>query len=169
MGKLRLVSLTVVIGVVLDQLSKLYIDSHFKLYEAVTVLENFFHITYIRNRGAAFGILSDSPLRLPFFIFVTLIAIVGILWYLRQMQAGQKLSQLALGLILSGAIGNLIDRVRFGEVVDFIDVHWYSHHWPAFNVADSAICIGVGLLLFDSWRTERLIRQTREETSDSQG
>lgn len=169
MGKLRLVSLTVVIGVVLDQLSKLYIDSHFKLYESVTVLENFFHITYIRNRGAAFGILSDSPLRLPFFIFVTLVAIVGILWYLRQMQAGQKLSQLALGLILSGAIGNLIDRVRFGEVVDFIDVHWYSHHWPAFNVADSAICIGVGLLLFDSWRTERLIRQTREETSDSQG
>lgn len=169
MGKLRLVALTVTIGVLLDQLSKLYIDSHFQLYQSVTVLENFFHITYIRNRGAAFGILADSALRLPFFITVTLVAIVGIIWYLRQLQASQKLSQLALGLILSGAIGNLIDRVRFGEVVDFIDVHWYSHHWPAFNVADSAICIGVGLLLFDSWRTERLIRQTREETSDSQG
>ncbi|MDT8421517.1 MAG: signal peptidase II [Desulfuromonadales bacterium] len=167
MGTLRLVSLTVVIGVLLDQLSKLYIDSHFKLYESVTVLENFFHITYIRNRGAAFGILSDSPLRLPFFIVVTLVAIVGILWYLRQLPAGQKLSQLALGLILSGAIGNLIDRLRFGEVIDFIDVHWYSHHWPAFNVADSAICIGVGLLLLDSWRTERRIRHNHVETSDN--
>jgi signal peptidase II len=158
MGKFRLVFLTAAIGVLLDQLSKSYIDSSFELYQSVTVLENFFHITYIRNRGAAFGILSDNALRLPFFITVSLVAIVGIIWYLRQLRTDQKLSHLALGLILSGAIGNLIDRVRFGEVIDFVDVHWYNHHWPAFNVADSAICVGVALLLLETWQEERRTR-----------
>lgn len=162
MGKFRLVFLTAAIGVLLDQLSKIYIDSSFELYQSVTVLENFFHITYIRNRGAAFGILSDNALRLPFFITVSLVAIIGIIWYLRQLRADQKLSHLALGLILSGAIGNLIDRIRFGEVVDFIDVHWYTHHWPAFNVADSAICVGVCLLLLETWREEKHARNNRQ-------
>jgi signal peptidase II len=155
MTKYRFVALVAAGGVLLDQLSKLYIAGSFELYQSVTVLENFFHITYIRNRGAAFGILSDNALRLPFFMAVSLIAILGILWYLRQLRAEQTLSLLALSLILSGAIGNLIDRIRLGEVIDFIDVHWYDHHWPAFNVADSAICVGVGLLLLETWREER--------------
>lgn len=162
MGKATLVSLTVGIGVLLDQLSKLYIDNSFELYESVTVLENFFHITYIRNRGAAFGILSDNALRLPFFIVVSLIAIVGIIWYLRHLRNEQKLSILSLGLILSGAIGNLIDRVRLGEVIDFVDVHWYNYHWPAFNVADSAICVGVGLLMIETWREERQAKKNKQ-------
>jgi len=161
MGKFRLVALIAGAGVLLDQLSKYYIDSTFELYQSITVLENFFHITYIRNRGAAFGILSDNALRLPFFITVSLIAIVGIIWYLRQIRTDQVLSQLALGLILSGAIGNLIDRIRFGEVIDFIDVHWYDHHWPAFNVADSAICVGVALLFLETWREERHSRKNK--------
>lgn len=165
MGKATLVSLTVGIGVLLDQLSKLYIDSSFELYESVTVLENFFHITYIRNRGAAFGILSDNALRLPFFIVVSLIAIVGIIWYLRHLRNDQKLSILSLGLILSGAIGNLIDRVRLGEVIDFVDVHWYNYHWPAFNVADSAICVGVGLLMIETWREERQTKKNKQGVS----
>ncbi|PLX88613.1 MAG: signal peptidase II [Desulfuromonas sp.] len=155
MVRFRLALLTAGFGLVLDQLSKLYIDRTFHLYESVPVLDNFFHITYIRNRGAAFGILSDNALRLPFFIIVSIAAIIGMIWYLRQLRADQHLSQLALGMILSGAVGNLIDRVRLGEVIDFIDVHWYTHHWPAFNVADSAICVGVGLLLLESWRDER--------------
>lgn len=155
MGKFRFVFLIALVGVLLDQASKLYIDSSFNLYQSVTVLENFFHITYIRNRGAAFGILSDNALRLPFFITVSLVAIIGVIWYLRQLRDDQKLSHLALGLILSGAIGNLIDRIRLGEVIDFVDVHWYNHHWPAFNVADSAICVGVGFLLLETWREER--------------
>ena len=165
MGKLRFVTLIAGAGVLLDQLSKHYIDSTFELYQSVTVLENFFHITYIRNRGAAFGIFSDNALRLPFFITVSLIAIVAIVWYLRQIRTDQVLSQLALGLILSGAIGNLIDRVRFGEVIDFIDVHWYSYHWPAFNVADSAICVGVGLLLLETWREDRNSRKNSSTES----
>jgi signal peptidase II len=140
---------------VLDQVTKLYIDHRFALYESVTVIENFFHITYVRNKGAAFGILADSAIRVPFFITVATVAALAILWYLRQLREDQRLLQFALSLVFAGAVGNLIDRVRLGEVIDFLDVHWYQHHWPAFNVADSAITVGVGLLLLDLWYEER--------------
>jgi signal peptidase II len=142
-----------------DQLSKIYIDRSFRLYESVTVLRDFFHITYLRNQGAAFGILSSSSLRLPFFIGVALIAAAGLLYYLYRLEERQRLLQVSLSLIFAGALGNLIDRIRLGEVIDFIDVHWYQYHWPAFNVADSAICVGVGLMLIDLWREERRNKQ----------
>ncbi len=141
--------------ILFDQLSKLYIDRAFALYESVTVVPNFFHITYLRNKGAAFGILADSALRVPFFIAASLVAITVILWYLRQVGPDQVVQHTALGLILGGALGNLVDRVRLGEVIDFLDVHWYERHWPAFNVADSAICVGVGLMLLGMWLAER--------------
>jgi len=151
----RLLLIVSAVILVLDQASKLYIDHRFALYESVTVIENFFHITYVRNKGAAFGILADSALRVPFFITVATLAALGILWYLRQLRADQRLLQFALSLVFAGAVGNLIDRVRLGEVIDFLDVHWYQYHWPAFNVADSAITVGVGLLLLDLWFEER--------------
>ncbi|WP_432823612.1 signal peptidase II [Trichloromonas sp.] len=150
----RLLLLVSLVVLALDQATKLYIDSRFALYESVTVFENFFHITYVRNKGAAFGILADNAFRVPFFITVASLAAIGILWYLHKLGEGQKLHVLALSLIFSGAVGNLIDRIRLGEVIDFLDAHWYQHHWPAFNVADSAICVGVGLLLLDMWRQE---------------
>ena len=155
MSRYRLLATVTAVVLVLDQATKLYVDSHFRLHESVTVLENFFHFTYVRNKGAAFGIFADSAIRIPFFITISLVAAVGILWYLRRLKESQKLVGFSLALIFSGAIGNLIDRVRFGEVIDFIDVHWYQYHWPAFNVADSAISIGVTLLLVDLWREER--------------
>ena len=139
----------------LDQVTKIYIDSRFQLYESVTVIENFFHITYVRNPGAAFGLLADSAVRIPFFISISVLAGIGILWYLRKVDPADRWQHAALGLIFSGAVGNLIDRVRLGEVIDFLDVHWYQYHWPAFNVADSAICVGVGLMLVRSWCEER--------------
>ena len=142
-------------GLVLDQLTKTLILKSMSLYESIELLENFAHITYVRNPGAAFGILADHSLRLPFFILVSAIASLGILWYLKREQGGNLRLQIGLGLIFSGAIGNLIDRIRFTEVIDFIDLHWYQYHWPAFNVADSAICVGVGLLLIDSWLLEK--------------
>jgi len=141
--------------VLLDQLTKVYIDRTFNLYESLTVVPNFFAITYLRNKGAAFGILADSAMRVPFFIGVSLLAVVIILWYFRQLPPAQTGQQVGLSLILGGALGNLVDRVRLGEVIDFLDAHWYRFHWPAFNVADSAICVGVGLLLFCMWRMER--------------
>jgi signal peptidase II len=122
-----------------------------RLYQSIELLENFFHITYIRNKGAAFGILSgaDESIRIPFFLVVSAIAIAVIFYILYSYHEESKLFPLSLALILGGAVGNMIDRIRFGEVVDFLDVHWYDHHWPAFNVADSAICIGVALLIIN--------------------
>jgi len=143
------------IGIGLDQLTKELILSSMSLYQSIEIFKDFAHITYVRNPGAAFGILADHSLRLPFFILVSVIASLGILWYLKKEQGGTLRLQIGLGLIFSGALGNLIDRIRFSEVIDFIDVHWYQYHWPAFNVADSAICVGVGLLLLDSWITEK--------------
>lgn len=158
--------LAAVAGTVLliDQLTKVYIDRSFALYESVEVVPNFFHITYLRNKGAAFGVLADSAFRIPFFIAVSLLAVAMILWYFRQLPQDQVGQQLGLSLILGGALGNLIDRIRLGEVIDFLDVHWYRHHWPAFNVADSAICVGVGLLLLCMWRFERREKKRRSET-----
>jgi len=146
------ISLVVLVS---DQFTKYLVDSHFRLYESVTIVENFFHLTYVRNKGAAFGMLADSAIRIPFFITVSVLAALGILWYFNHARHLQKLAIIALSLIFSGAVGNLIDRIRFGEVIDFLDIHWYEHHWPAFNVADSAITVGVALLLLDVWREER--------------
>ena len=156
MNNYRIFALTAGISLLLDQISKIYIDTTFELYQSLTVLENFFHITYLRNPGAAFGILSDSAIRVPFFVSVSLLASLGIIWYLRKIDSNDHWQHFALGLIFSGAVGNLIDRVRLGEVIDFLDVHWYQYHWPAFNVADSAICVGVTIMLLCSWREERL-------------
>jgi len=138
----------------LDQATKLYVDANFRLHETVPVIRDFFHLTYVRNKGAAFGILADSAIRIPFFITVSIVAMLGILWYIKQLREDQKLALFSLSLIFSGAFGNLIDRVRLGEVIDFLDVFWQRHHWPAFNVADSAITVGVTLLFIEMWREE---------------
>jgi signal peptidase II len=140
---------------VLDQATKLYIDGHLALYQSLTVVQGFFNITYVRNKGAAFGIFADSAVRLPFFIGISVLAAAAILWYLGRISEEQKLLRISLSLILAGALGNLIDRLRLGEVIDFLDAHWHQHHWPAFNVADSAITVGVALWLLDLWLEER--------------
>ncbi|ALC15274.1 lipoprotein signal peptidase [Desulfuromonas soudanensis] len=163
-SRYKLLGLVSAVILVVDQATKLYIDSRFLLHESVQVVENFFHITYVRNKGAAFGILSDSPLRIPFFITVALVAALGILWYLSRTRADQRLLHFALALVFSGAVGNLIDRIRLGEVIDFLDVHWYRHHWPAFNVADSAITVGVALMLLDMWQEERKSKNEQKES-----
>ena len=140
---------------VLDQVTKLYVDANFRLHESVPVIDGLFSLTYVRNKGAAFGILADSAVRIPFFITVSIVAMLGILWYIRRIRNDQKLAVFSLSLVFAGAVGNLIDRIRLGEVIDFLDVYWQSYHWPAFNVADSAICVGVTLLFIDMWREDR--------------
>jgi signal peptidase II len=144
-----------VLVLLLDQATKLFIDRSMELHSSITVLENFFNITYIRNKGAAFGFLAESSFRLPFFILISIIAGVVIIGIFRKLRPEQKLTAVSLSLIFAGALGNLIDRIRLGEVIDFLDAHWYEHHWPSFNVADSAICIGVFLLALDMLRDER--------------
>jgi signal peptidase II len=140
---------------ILDQATKLYIDRTMDLHTSVTVVENFFNITYLRNKGAAFSFLANFSYRLPFFILISLVAVVVILVVFHRLRDDQRFAAVALALICAGAIGNLIDRVRLGEVIDFLDAHWYEHHWPAFNVADSAICVGVALLAIDMIIEER--------------
>ena len=143
------------IVLVLDQTTKLYIDRTMDLHTSISVVKNFFNITYLRNKGAAFGFLAHSSYRLPFFILVSIVAVAVILAVFFRLRPDQKLTAFSLSLIFSGALGNLVDRVRLGEVIDFLDAHWYGHHWPAFNIADSAICVGVFLLIIDMFVEER--------------
>ncbi len=158
MGRWVLFSSIVAVGLLADQTTKLYVDRVMTLHQSIPVIDGLFSFTYLRNRGAAFSFLSEASWRLPFFIVVTLIAAVVILVALNKMRDDQKLAQVSLAMIFSGAIGNLIDRVRLGEVIDFLDVYWRTHHWPAFNIADSLICVGVALVALDMVREER--RQT---------
>jgi signal peptidase II len=143
------------VGLVLDQVSKLYIDRTMSLYQSIPVIDGFFNIFYIRNKGAAFSFLSQAAWRVPFFIAISLVASLAIIVGLGRLREDQRLAQVSLAMIFSGAVGNLIDRIRLGEVIDFLDVYWKTYHWPAFNVADSCICIGVGLLALDMVREEK--------------
>ncbi len=132
--------------VLIDQITKFYIASNFELYQSIEIIRGFFNITYIRNSGVAFGMFSNlkgSFIQIVF-IAIYIIAIISILILYRETHG---YSHIALSLIFSGAIGNLIDRIFRGEVVDFMDFHWQNYHWPAFNVADSCISVGVGLLM----------------------
>jgi signal peptidase II len=149
LGKKNILFLVIAtLVVLLDQVTKAWILATLRLHEGFPLIDGFFSIVHVRNPGAAFGFLaSASPLfRSLFFLAVTIAAILLILHYLRQTGIKELSLVFALALILAGAVGNLIDRVRFGEVVDFLDVYIGTHHWPAFNVADSAITTGACLL-----------------------
>jgi signal peptidase II len=142
--------LVAVLIAVADQATKAWIVRNLALYEARAVLADYFHIIHVRNRGMAFSLLADlsHPWFTPLLLFLTVLAIGGVLWYL-YLHPQRGPAPIGLGLILGGAIGNLIDRARWGYVVDFIDVHWKNRHWPAFNVADIGITVGVLLLILD--------------------
>lgn len=140
-------------GLFLDQWSKQMILDKFKWGESIQIMNGFFNLTYVRNKGAAFGFLHSAPeaFREPFFLAIPIIAlfVLGYLYY--RAQPEDRLSLWALSLIICGAAGNLIDRVRLGYVVDFLDFYLNSlGHWPAFNIADSAIVVGVSLLFIQS-------------------
>jgi signal peptidase II len=140
--------------VILDQLSKYLVRSTFSLHESIEVTP-FFNLVFVFNRGAAFSFLSDaSGWQRTFFITLALAASLWIVWLLRK-HATQVLFCLALSLILGGAIGNVIDRLVFGAVVDFLDFHLRGHHWPVFNAADSAISCGAALLVWEAFTAKR--------------
>jgi signal peptidase II len=136
--------------VFLDQMTKFYIKTNFALYESKTIVKGLFNITYVLNPGAAFGFLANLPeiYRRGFFITITIIAII-IIFRLFVKEADFKLRFISYTLILSGAVGNFIDRLFIGKVVDFLDFYIKNYHWPAFNVADSAISVGIFLLIID--------------------
>jgi signal peptidase II len=136
--------------VVTDQITKLIVDRTMPLYHSIPVIDGLFNLTYIRNTGAAFGIFAGSApvFRLSFLIIFSVIAIGFVVTMLRRLRADHTGLITALSFILGGAIGNLIDRVAYGEVIDFLDFYWGRYHWPAFNVADSFITIGVLITVY---------------------
>ena len=137
--------------ILLDIWTKWLVVARIDLHEAIPVIPNFFQLVHVRNTGAAFGIGANAASRIvPLLLNLGAIAVfcVVVVYALRS-AVSDRLLQTGLHLILGGAIGNLLDRFRFGYVVDFLDVYTGTHHWPAFNVADSAICIGIALLFLD--------------------
>ncbi|MCL5935371.1 MAG: signal peptidase II [Firmicutes bacterium] len=132
----------------IDQASKIFIMKTIVQGQSFPVIANVFHITYIHNPGAAFGLMAN---RTSFFIAVSLLVIAGIIIFYKKSRARTGIMPAAMGLIAGGALGNLFDRIRFGEVIDFIDLRV----WPVFNLADSAIVIGAGLFMIALWRAER--------------
>ena len=156
--------------IALDQATKLYVHTRFHLSESVTVISNYFDLTYVRNYGAAFGILSNAAptFRDIFFLSMPPIALLIILFILKGVAESDRLQISGLSLVFGGAIGNYIDRIRFRYVIDFLDFHIHGKYsWPAFNVADSAIVVGVGVLLLHMFLHKNdNVASTTNENSD---
>jgi signal peptidase II len=154
MSKWPLALVTALVVVVLDQLTKAIVVARIALHDSLSVVDGLFALTYVRNTGAAFGILAgrEDALRIPLLMAVSVVALGVLLWFLRALPNDRRVVIGACGAVLGGAIGNLIDRAAYGEVIDFLDVYVGSWHWPAFNVADAAITLGVIVLSIDSLR-----------------
>lgn len=136
--------------VIVDQLTKIAVDRTMPLYHSIPIIDGFFNLTYVRNTGAAFGIFAGAHevFRLPFLIGVSLLAIGFLLAMLKRLRADATGLIAAFAFILGGAIANLIDRVVYGEVIDFFDFYLSGYHWPTFNIADSFITVGVAITIF---------------------
>ncbi len=145
---MRLFAVILLVFVGLDQLSKYLVLSTLELYEVRQLIPGFFNLVHVTNKGAAFSMFAsvDSPVRHYFFVAVNSAAFIGLTIAAWKMRDQHRLYPVSFALIAAGAVGNLIDRLRLGAVIDFLDFYLGAYHWPAFNVADSAICVGVALL-----------------------
>ncbi len=142
--------ITVAVVIIVDQLTKFLVTTSMDAGQSITVINNFLYITYVRNPGAAFGLL---PYQTVFFVVITLVVAALVLYYYRILSENHKWLRCGLALQLGGALGNLIDRVSGGYVVDFIDITVWP---PVFNLADSAIVVGIGVFLIAFWRDPEL-------------
>ncbi len=150
----------VVLVFIADQLSKQWVLSSFELYESVKLLP-VFNFTYVRNYGAAFSFLSDAGgWQRWLFTFVAVGFSILLSVWLRQQPSKMWRLNLAYTLVIGGALGNLIDRLQHGFVVDFLDFYWKTSHFPAFNIADSAICVGAGLIILDSFVSDKDVKKS---------
>jgi signal peptidase II len=163
--KLRIGLLAFTISLSIDFVSKRLVSHYLTYTDRHEIIPGFFYLTHVRNPGAAFGLLADGDAthRLWFFVVVSLVAIGIIVSFFRQLAPGDRLHAFALGLILGGAVGNLIDRVWLGEVVDFLHFKlWGGYSWPDFNFADSFIVVGVALLILELLAAEGEKRASTE-------
>ena len=155
--KYRVGLIVFTVCLVLDQFTKWLVASNLSYADKIPVIEGFFYLTHVRNPGAAFSLFADGDpqVRMYFFVSVTCVAVMIIASFFRQLAPGDRLSALALGSILGGAIGNLIDRLVHKEVIDFLHFKlWSSYSWPDFNLADSFIVVGVGILILEMLASE---------------
>ena len=146
---MQLMIVLTVIFLVIDIVSKLVISNLMNVHDSIMVIENFFYITYVRNTGAAWSIFSGKIWML---IIVSLIIISFMVWYIYRNKPKSKLEKIGYAMILGGAFGNLLDRIIYGYVVDFLDFYIFGYDYPIFNIADSFILIGVVLLIIYTWR-----------------
>lgn len=136
---------------ILDQFTKYEVEQKLPLHHRVEVISHFFNLTHVRNAGGAFGIFGGrrGGWGTLFFVGISVLAIGSLFYFIWKVKEDEKNLNLSFSLVLAGAIGNLIDRLRYGEVIDFLEFYLSSFYWPAFNIADSAICIGIGLMAFE--------------------
>jgi signal peptidase II len=162
----RASALLIALIVALDQYTKHLVVSAWQLGDSIPIVPGFFSLTYLRNRGGAFGLFAGLPegWRVAFFVVFALATVAALVWMLRSTPRQDRVQRLALTSVIGGALGNLYDRIVYGEVVDFLDVYVRDWHWPAFNVADSFITCGVVLLLVASLTTSQ--ESPRSEQSE---
>src|SRR5262245_1984572 len=155
--------------VVLDQASKAAIRATLPLHESVTIIPGFMDFTHVRNAGAAFGILNlaEFPFKSVVIALVAAAALVAVGMYAASLAHHQLVARIGLALIIGGATGNLLDRIASGSVVDFVDVYWRTHHFWAFNIADSAISIGVAIMILDMLGIDGRRADAKAHASDS--
>lgn len=140
----------------LDQLSKYLVNTRLHVGEVIPVIPGIFSLVSVRNRGAAFGFLNRSDIDWQIWLFLGAAVIAAfLLYYLARTSPRQRNVLVAAGCILGGATGNMIDRFRFGAVTDFLDIYWQKWHWPAFNIADMAICLGGAIIIVSAWKQPR--------------
>lgn len=155
-----------VVAFVVDQISKHMVVDDMELYQSIQIMP-FFNLTYVHNYGAAFSFLSDAGgWQRWFFTLIAVFVSALILWWLRQTKKEQVLLPIAFSLILGGAIGNLYDRLVYGYVIDFLDFYYQGYHWPAFNVADSAIFLGAAILIIDAFKNPEPIKEDQLKEYD---
>ncbi|MCR8845727.1 signal peptidase II [Paenibacillus sp. SC116] len=156
-----------IIVLALDQGTKWLVATRMELFEEIPIIDGFFSLFSHRNRGAAFSILEDQRW---FLITVTIVVLIGIIWYLEKLKhEHSSILQLGLGLILGGAVGNFIDRVISGEVVDFFKFDFGFYTFPIFNIADIGICVGVGFVMLDAFLSVKREKKLLEQQEGSEG
>ena len=154
---LKWLSLSLLV-LVLDQLSKLWVVANFDLYESIQLIPQL-NFTYVHNTGAAFSFLSSAGgWQRWFFVGIALVASISLSVWLARLKPSERWMAVTLSLILGGAIGNVLDRIAYGYVIDFIDVYYQTWHWPVFNIADCAISVGVLMMLIDTFRPQATTR-----------
>jgi signal peptidase II len=156
-NKYKIVSILSGVIIILDQITKIWVQGSISMYESIPVIPGFFDLVHVLNKGAAFGFLNRADIHWQtyFFIGVSALAVVLIFHLVRTVDRTDPFMFTGLGCILGGALGNMIDRIRIGQVIDFLDFHVAGHHWPAFNVADMAISVGALLLLISFYQRKK--------------